>query len=60
MYEINYTVDKSLYIYLQDSLGGNSRTLMLTCLSPASNNFAESLNALNYANRVIQSYLTSY
>ncbi|RDD40339.1 Kinesin-like protein KIF27 [Trichoplax sp. H2] len=43
--------DSKLTRLLKDSLGGNSRTLMLTCLSPASSNFAESLNALNYANR---------
>jgi hypothetical protein len=36
---------------LQDSLGGNSRTLMLACVSPADENFAETLNVLKYANR---------
>ena len=36
---------------LQDSLGGNSRTLMICCVSPAESNFFESLNALRYANR---------
>lgn len=36
---------------LQDSLGGNSRTLMICCVSPAESNFYESLNALRYANR---------
>ena len=36
----------------QDSLGGNSNTWMLCCVSPASSNFDESLNALKYANRV--------
>ena len=36
---------------LQNALGGNSRTLFLACVSPASNNFAESLNSLRYANR---------
>ncbi|KAJ0399913.1 hypothetical protein P43SY_008119 [Pythium insidiosum] len=34
-----------------DSLGGNSRTLMLCCVSPADVNFEETLNALKYANR---------
>ncbi|XP_065844759.1 kinesin-like protein KIF27 [Oscarella lobularis] len=36
---------------LKDSLGGNGRTVMLTCLSPSENSFAESLNSLKYANR---------
>ena len=36
---------------LQNALGGNSRTLFLACVSPASNNMAESLNSLRYANR---------
>ena len=37
--------------FLQDSLGGNSRTLMVCCVSPADINFTESMNALRYANR---------
>ena len=36
---------------LQDSLGGNSRTLMIACVSAADVNFEETLNALRYANR---------
>ncbi|XP_046571550.1 kinesin-like protein KIF27 [Haliotis rubra] len=36
---------------LKDSLGGNAQTLMICCISPASANFDESLNALKYANR---------
>lgn len=36
---------------LKDSLGGNSKTVMLTCLSPSEDSFAESLNSLKYANR---------
>lgn len=36
---------------LQDSLGGNSRTLMIACASPSSDNFPESLNTLKYADR---------
>lgn len=43
--------DSKLTRMLQDSLGGNSRTLMLTCVSPADVNFDETLNALKYANR---------
>jgi hypothetical protein len=36
---------------LQDSLGGNTRTLMVACVSPADGNLDESLNTLRYANR---------
>ncbi|XP_065051168.1 kinesin-like protein KIF17 isoform X2 [Rhopilema esculentum] len=36
---------------LQDSLGGNSRTLMIACLSPGENNYHETLSTLRYANR---------
>ena len=42
-----------LWIVLcQDSLGGNAKTLMICCVSPASSSFDETLNALKYANRV--------
>ncbi|RNA29302.1 chromosome-associated kinesin KIF4A [Brachionus plicatilis] len=36
---------------LQDSLGGNSHTVMIACVSPAESNMEESLNTLRYANR---------
>ena len=36
---------------LQDSLGGNSRTLMIACVSPGENNYSETLSTLRYANR---------
>lgn len=36
---------------LKDSLGGNSKTLMIACISPSSSDFDESLNTLNYAMR---------
>eukprot|EP00760_Papus_ankaliazontas_P004186 PhM_4_TR11704/c0_g1_i1/m.85961/K10395/KIF4_21_27; kinesin family member 4/21/27 len=36
---------------LQDSLGGNSVTVMVACVSPADSNLEESLNTLKYANR---------
>ncbi|CAG5123649.1 unnamed protein product, partial [Candidula unifasciata] len=36
---------------LKDSLGGNAKTLMICCISPASSSFDESLNSLKYANR---------
>jgi len=37
---------------LKDSLGGNSRTVMITCLSSCSSDFDENLNSLKYATRV--------
>eukprot|EP00803_Ostreobium_quekettii_P004619 evm.model.scf_3423.1 EVM.evm.TU.scf_3423.1 scf_3423:4192-12887(+) len=43
--------DSKLTRLLQDSLGGNSRTVMLACVSPADVNLDESLNTLRYANR---------
>ena len=36
---------------LQDSLGGNSRTLMVACISPSDMDFFETMSTLNYANR---------
>jgi kinesin family protein 4/21/27 len=36
---------------LQDSLGGNSHTVMIACVSPADSNMEESLNSLRYADR---------
>jgi hypothetical protein len=43
--------DSKLTRMLQDSLGGNSRTLMIACVSPADINLEESLNSLRYASR---------
>ncbi|KAJ2139728.1 hypothetical protein GGH17_000304 [Coemansia sp. RSA 788] len=43
--------DSKLTRLLQDSLGGNSQTLMLACISPSSKNSPESLNTIRYANR---------
>ena len=43
--------DSKLTRLLQDSLGGNSRTVMLACVSPADSNSDETLNTLKYANR---------
>ncbi|KAG1655297.1 hypothetical protein FOA52_002456 [Chlamydomonas sp. UWO 241] len=57
---INSIVDKQKHIpyrdskltrLLQDSLGGNSRTLMIACISPADVNLEEGLNTLRYADR---------
>ncbi|CAM9893364.1 unnamed protein product, partial [Scytosiphon promiscuus] len=43
--------DSKLTRMLQDSLGGNSQTLMICCVSPAESNMHETLSALRYANR---------
>ena len=43
--------DSVLTWLLKDSLGGNSRTIMITTISPAEVNYAETLSALRYANR---------
>lgn len=36
---------------LQDSLGGNTKTLMIAAISPADYNYDETLSTLRYANR---------
>ncbi|KAG7396626.1 hypothetical protein PHYBOEH_002000 [Phytophthora boehmeriae] len=57
--------DSKLTRLLQDSLGGNSRTLMIACVSPASVNFEETLNTLNRtpstgnSERSVQAKITS-
>ncbi len=43
--------DSKLTRILQDSLGGNSRTTMIACVSPADSNYEESLNSIKYASR---------
>lgn len=43
--------DSKITRLLQDSLGGNSQTLMIACVSPADINAEESLNTLRYAHR---------
>jgi len=43
--------DSKLTRLLQDSLGGNTKTMMVACLSPADNNYEETLSTLRYANR---------
>lgn len=37
-----------------DSLGGNSVTLMIACISPADYNMDETVSTLRYANRALQ------
>ncbi|XP_037930514.1 chromosome-associated kinesin KIF4A-like, partial [Teleopsis dalmanni] len=46
--------DSKLTRLLQDSLGGNSVTLMIACVSPADYNVAETLSTLRYADRARQ------
>ncbi|XP_048411463.1 kinesin-like protein KIF19 isoform X1 [Stegostoma tigrinum] len=47
---VNYR-DSKLTRLLKDSLGGNSRTVMIAHISPASLSFEESRNTLTYADR---------
>ncbi|KAJ3172538.1 Kinesin-like protein kif3a [Geranomyces variabilis] len=44
--------DSKLTYLLSDSLGGNSLTLMITCVTPTIVNFDESLSTLRFAERV--------
>lgn len=46
--------DSKLTRLLQDSLGGNTKTLMIAALSPADYNYDETLGTLKYANRAKQ------
>jgi hypothetical protein len=46
--------DSKLTRLLMDSLGGNTKTLMIAALSPADYNYDESLGTLKYANRAKQ------
>lgn len=43
--------DSKLTRILEDSLGGNTKTLMMIALSPADFNYEESLSTLSYASR---------
>ncbi|XP_071851636.1 kinesin-like protein KIF27 isoform X2 [Apostichopus japonicus] len=43
--------DSKITRMLKDSLGGNAKTCMITCISPSSVNFDETLNSLKYSNR---------
>ena len=43
--------DSKLTRLLQDSLGGNTKTLMIAAISPADYNYDETLTTLRYASR---------
>ncbi|XP_065072541.1 kinesin-like protein Klp98A isoform X2 [Ochlerotatus camptorhynchus] len=43
--------DSILTWLLKDSLGGNSKTIMIAAISPADVNYSETLSTLRYANR---------
>lgn len=43
--------DSKLTRILQDSLGGNSRTTMIACVSPSDSNFEETLGTIKYASQ---------
>ncbi|KAI8913950.1 hypothetical protein DFJ77DRAFT_55159 [Powellomyces hirtus] len=43
--------DSKLTRVLQDSLGGNSQTVMIACISPIEADLGETLNTLKWANR---------
>jgi hypothetical protein len=45
--------DSKLTRILQDSLGGNSNTYMIACVSPAESNYEESSSTLRYAGRAM-------
>lgn len=43
--------DSKLTRLLQDSLGGNTKTIMIAAVSPADNSYDETLSTLRYASR---------
>lgn len=43
--------DSKLTRLLQDSLGGNTKTIMIAAVSPADYNYEETLSTLRYASR---------
>lgn len=43
--------DSKLTRMLQDSLGGNTKTVMIAALSPSDYNYDETLSTLRYASR---------
>ena len=47
---VNYR-DSKLTFLLRDSLGGNSKTMLVAAISPADQNFGETLSTLKFAQR---------
>jgi hypothetical protein len=45
--------DSKLTMLLMDSLGGNSKALMIACISPAASYVEETMSTLNYATRAM-------
>jgi len=43
--------NNKLTMILSDSLGGNAKTLMIVCMSPATYNLPETINSLDFATR---------
>ncbi len=50
-YTMNNTSRMILYVMFIDSLGGNSHTVMIACVSPADSIMEETLSTLRYADR---------
>jgi len=46
--------DSKLTHYLKDSLGGESKTMLIMQVSPASTDAAETISTLNFGQRVSQ------
>lgn len=44
--------DSKLTFLLQDSLGGNSKTILIATASPASDSYSETMSTLNFSKRV--------
>lgn len=44
-------LDQTLLLLVQDSLGGNTKTVMVANIGPAGYNYEETLSTLRYANR---------
>ena len=47
---MRYKIKENLYSN-QDNLGGNSKTVMVATISPAADNYEETLSTLRYADR---------
>lgn len=52
--------ESSLTRLLKDSLGGNAKTLMLACVSPADSNLAETVNSLRWADQAARSAIAPW